>query len=154
MYLLSSAHPLQALFLKKPEKLHLNGAWKLANFIQKEGAATGCFQQPFALNVRTGKGAFFVAEQLTLQKVFGNGVAVNGDKRAVLMRAATMNCRCRHFFAGAAFSQQEHWSICSGHLANEAKTACICGLVPSMSSKTSDRWLCCNLWYSFSSSTT
>jgi hypothetical protein len=32
-----------------------------------------------------------------------------------------MNSRCRHFFASAAFSKQEHWSIRSGYLANESK---------------------------------
>src|SRR5205085_12544643 len=57
----------------------------------------------------------------TLQKVFRNSITVDCDKRAVLARAAVMNGRCRHFFTGAAFSQQEHWSISPGHLANESK---------------------------------
>ena len=59
------------------------------------------------------KDAFFVTEELTLQKVFGNGVAVDRHKRAVLARAATMNCRCRHFFAGATLSEQEDRRISS-----------------------------------------
>src|SRR6266516_5933648 len=69
----------------------------------------------------TGKGAFFVAEELALQKVFRNGVAVDRDKRAVLARAAAMNRRWRHFLASAAFSEQEHWSIRPGYLADESK---------------------------------
>jgi hypothetical protein len=71
--------------------------------------------------VRTGKSALFMTEELTFQKVLGNGVAVNRDKRAILARAATMNCRCRHLFAGAALSEQEHRGIRPGYLANESK---------------------------------
>ena len=62
-----------------------------------------------------------MAEELTLQKIFGNGVAVNRDKRAVLARAAAMNRRGCHFFASAAFSEQKHRSIRPGYLANESK---------------------------------
>ena len=43
--LLSSAHPLKTLLLKKAQKLHLNRRGKLADLIQKEGAAAGCFHQ-------------------------------------------------------------------------------------------------------------
>src|SRR6266700_2467674 len=92
---LPAAHPLKTLFLKKPKKLHLNGWRKFANLIQKQSAATGCFHHPFALNVSTGKGAFFVAEQLAFQKVFGNGVAIDRNKRPLLARTAAMNSRCR-----------------------------------------------------------
>src|SRR5437867_2720458 len=108
--LLSSTHPLQSLFLEKAEKLYLNGWRKFADLIQKQGAAIGRFNHSFPLNVRTGKSALFMAKELTLQKGFGNGIAVNRDKGAILTGAPAMNCSCRHLFASAAFSQQEHWS--------------------------------------------
>src|SRR5207244_9452594 len=107
--------------LKEPKELHLNRRWKLANLIQEQGATAGCFQESRSLNVSTGKGAFFVTEQLTLQKAFGNGVTVDRDKRAVLSRTAMMDGRCCHFLASAALSQQEHWSIRPGDLANKSK---------------------------------
>jgi hypothetical protein len=71
--------------------------------------------------VRTSEGAFFVTEKFALQKVFGNGVAVDRDKRAILALAAMMNRRGCHFFSRAAFSEQEHRSIRPGYLANESK---------------------------------
>src|SRR6266850_4595763 len=119
--LLSTAHSLQALFLKEAKQLYLNSRGKLANLIKKEGAAIGCFQQSFALNMSAGEGAFFVTEKLTLQKIFRNSIAVDGDKRAVLTRAAAMNGGRCHFFAGTAFSEQEHWSISPSYLANKVK---------------------------------
>jgi hypothetical protein len=41
---LSAAHPLQALFLEKAEKLSPEWREEVADLIQKERAATGCFQ--------------------------------------------------------------------------------------------------------------
>ena len=121
MDFLPSTHSLEALFLKKPEQLHLNGWRKLANLIQKQRAATGCFQQTFTLDVRPGERAFFVTEQFAFQQILRNGVAVNGDKRAILAPAAAVNCGCRHLFTSAALAQQEHRNIGPGDLANKRK---------------------------------
>src|SRR5439155_25931243 len=94
---------------------------KLADAIPKERAVIGCFDEVFALNVCTGKSALFMADALTFQNVLGNGVAVDRDNRAILARAAMMNCRRRHLFAGAGLSEQEHRGSRPGYLANESK---------------------------------
>jgi hypothetical protein len=59
---LPATHALEALVLKKSQEFYLNGRGKLANLIQKQRAATGCLHHSFALNVSTGKGAFFMSE--------------------------------------------------------------------------------------------
>ena len=64
-----------------------------------------------------------MTEQLAFQKVFWNCVAVDGDKGTATARAAPMNGRCDHFFASAAFSEQEYRSIGAGHFANERESS-------------------------------
>src|SRR5215831_4035409 len=118
---MSASHPLKTLLLKKSQQLDLNGRRKFAYFVKEKSTAAGCLQQSLALNVCAGKRSLFVTEQLTFQQVLRNGVAVNGDKRAILATATAMNSSCGHFFPCTALPQQQHRDICSSNLANKSK---------------------------------
>src|SRR5262245_65293230 len=67
----------------------------------------------------TGERAFFMAEELAFEQVLGDGVAVDGDERAVLLRAPAVERLRHHFLAGAAFSENQDWRRGRSHLANE-----------------------------------
>ena len=58
-----SPYPLKLPLLLYPQQFYLYLCGKFAYFIQKQGPASGHFKASFALAVRSGKGAFFVAEQ-------------------------------------------------------------------------------------------
>ena len=68
-----------------------------------------------------GEGAFFVAEELALQKGFRDGAAIDGDEGSVLASAALVNGAGGHFLAGAAFAQKEHRGVGGGDLADGLK---------------------------------
>ena len=94
------------------------------------------FDVSFALRVRAGEGAFLVAEEFALQQVLRNGIAVDGDERAV-------SCALRRWSACATISLPVPLSpristgaVVGATLRMKLKTDCICGLAPSMSSKT------------------
>ena len=64
------AHPLNALFLKKPKELDLQRQRNFPDFIQKERSATRRFNPSHALDMSAGERAFFVAKQFAFQKCF------------------------------------------------------------------------------------
>ena len=49
-----------------------------------------------------------MTKQLALQQVFGDGIAVDCDKRSILSQAPAMNSQRGHLFAGATFAEQEN----------------------------------------------
>src|SRR5262249_44500044 len=89
--LLPAPDPLKALLLEKTQQLHLNLCWQLTDFVEEECAPGGAFNVPFTLRVRTCERAFFVAEELALEQVFRDGVAVDGCKRAAILCAPPMD---------------------------------------------------------------
>src|SRR6516162_3865131 len=151
---MSASHPLKTLLLKKSQQLDLNGRRKFAYFVKEKSTAAGCLQQSLALNVCPGKRSLFVTEQLTFQQVLRNGVAVNGDKRAILATATAMNGSCSHFFPCTALPSNSAGTSVPATLRIKAKTDCICGLVPSMSWNVSDCRFCCSWRYPLSRSNT
>ena len=52
------------------------------------------------------KATFFRAEQNTLQKILGNGAAVDTHKGFIAMKPAVMNALGKHLFSRACFSPQ------------------------------------------------
>ena len=72
------------LLLQKAKQFNLQRQRDFTDFIQKKRSATGAFQFAFALGVRAGERAFFMAEQFAFQQGFRNGAAIDGHERAVL----------------------------------------------------------------------
>src|SRR3954451_6887499 len=83
------------------EQLGLHRFGQLANFVQKDRSAVGHFEQPDAMLVSTRECAFSVSKQLTFNKHFWKGTAVNGDKRFGRTRALVVHSASNQFLAGA-----------------------------------------------------
>jgi len=60
-----------------------------------------------------------VAKQLTLQKVPGNGGAVDGHERACEAAAIVMNRPCQQLFAGPALPPDQHSEVARCHLPDQ-----------------------------------
>src|SRR5947207_2022524 len=64
-----------------------------------------------------------MAEELALQQVLWNRVAIDSDKCTVFSRTAPMDRRSSHLLSGTAFSEQQHRRARGRHFANEGKHA-------------------------------
>ena len=109
------------MLLKESQEFHLQGQGQLADFVKKQRPAGGGFDAARPLNVRAGKSPFFMTKQLAFQQVFRDGAAIDGDKGAVLARAATVNGQRGHFLSRAAFSQNQYRHRRGRHLSNRRK---------------------------------
>src|SRR5208282_6235994 len=69
--------------LQNAQELGLHGDGQLPDFIQKNRAAFGDLELSFLLRDCAGESSAFVPEQFALQQGFGDGRAVDRDKRLV-----------------------------------------------------------------------
>ena len=74
----------------------------LADFVEQQGAAFGQFEAAGAAFERAGERAFFVAEDFALDQRFGNGRAIDRERKACCGAdsgrgwcAPPVPCRCR-----------------------------------------------------------
>src|ERR1700732_127664 len=107
----SAAHAHEFSFLQNTQQLGLKDGRKLANFIQKNGAAFGNFEKSFFLGNGAGECALFVAKQFALQQSFGKGGAVQGYKRLSFSRAVVVNGAGGQLLAGTALAANQYGGI-------------------------------------------
>ena len=116
-----SPHPFDGLFLEKPQDLHLQRQRQFADFVEEQRPARGGFDASLPLDMRPGKGAFFMTEQLAFQKIFRDRATIDGDEGAAFPRAAAVDRQRGHFLSRAAFAQNQYRNVRGRHLANRAK---------------------------------
>ena len=75
-----TADPFELLFLQCAQNLGLEFQGKVADLIQEECSSMGQLQPSDLLSDRSRESAFFVAEQLALEKPGGNGRAIKSDE--------------------------------------------------------------------------
>ena len=68
------------------------------------------------LLVRSGERAFFVAEELTFQKLQRERSAVDFHERRRIAGTGGVNCGCRKFLACSRFSRKQHGDGIGGYL--------------------------------------
>ena len=81
---------------------------QLADLVKQNRSMVGELEEPGTGGVRARKGASGVAKELTLEQVFRNGGAIYWNKRAISPEANVVNRPRHEFFAGAAFTGNEH----------------------------------------------
>ena len=113
-----ATHPLKFALLNRPQQFHLQRQRQLAHFIDKQGAAGCDFEFSRLGGDCASKSAFFMPEQLALHQAFGNGAAVNADKRLVVAQAVFMDRLGDDFLAATAFAGNQHRRIALRHTAN------------------------------------
>ena len=67
-----------------------------------------------------GEGAFFMAEQFTVDGALGNGTAVHRDVRPMLARTVGVQDLGQHFLAAPALALDQHAQVGRGHLGHVA----------------------------------
>ncbi len=75
--------PAERHLLEDAQQLRLRRHRHLADLVEEQRPAVGLLEQPALLRLRVGERAALVAEQLALQKILGDGRAVDLDERAV-----------------------------------------------------------------------
>ena len=105
------SHAQKVSLLQHPQQLYLQRRRHAVDFIEKEGAPSGRFQQSFFLLAGPGEGPFFVAEQFRFQERFVQGSAVEGQESAIGPAAGAMDETGRQLFAGAGFAGDEHGDV-------------------------------------------
>ena len=59
-----------------------------------------------------------MAEEFAFEEGFRNCAAVDGNEESIFLRAATVNGEGGHFFAGAAFAEDEDGGVAGGNFPN------------------------------------
>jgi hypothetical protein len=91
-------------FLQDPEQLRLEKRRHLADLVEHQRAAARQFEQPDLVLERAGERALFVAEELGLDQVLGNGRAVDLDEGPFRPQAAQVQRVGDQLLAGPVFA--------------------------------------------------
>jgi hypothetical protein len=110
-----AADALEGTFLKDAQELGLKVGREFTDFVEENGAAFGHFETTGLAGDGTGEGAAFVAEQLGLKKVFGQGGAVDDDKGLVFALAVLVNGLGDELLASAGLAADEDGGIGLGN---------------------------------------
>jgi hypothetical protein len=78
------AYAHEASHLKYTQKLDLEIRWHFGNFIEKQGAPVGTFEEASVLAVGPGETALLVAEQLAFHELRGQRTTVQWQKGLTL----------------------------------------------------------------------
>ena len=95
------------------------GGRHVADFVEENRAFVALLEFADALQGRAGERAAFVAEQFAFQELFGNGGAVDGEKRLRAALAVAVDRAGDEFLAGAAFAGDQRGGVARGDLADE-----------------------------------
>jgi hypothetical protein len=112
-----AADPLKFLFLEDAQEFCLQFQGEIADLVEEHRAAVCQFQLALLELVRPGESPFLVTEKFTLQQLFGEAGAVDGDKWLQSPVAPIMNRPSEELFAGAAFTEKQHGGFARGGFA-------------------------------------
>ncbi len=102
------AHAADLAVLQHAQQLGLRAGGQLADFIEKDRAAIGLFEQPRALADSAGEGPARVAEELGLEQIVGERGAVDRAEPAVAPRPEAVHAAGDELLAAAALPFDEH----------------------------------------------
>ena len=91
------------------------GMRHLADFVEKDRALVGDFEQAALVLVGAGEGAFDVAEQFAFEQSLGKRATVDGDERLAGSGRTGMHGAGDEFFAGSAFAVNENRAAGGGN---------------------------------------
>src|SRR5690606_34165303 len=97
-------------------KLRLEGEGHFANLVQKDASSIGGLEAPDLGSHRAGEGSPLMTEQLALQKSFGDGGAVDADKRLRLAVGMKVNGLGDQLLARAALAGDQDRDVVGDHL--------------------------------------
>ncbi len=108
----SDLEPGELFFLQHAQQLHLRVQGQIAHLVEKERALIGQLDlSHLAVLVRAREGPGHVAEDLGLEKLLGDGCAVDAYERAVLTAAGRVDGACGKLLAGTGRPEDEDGGI-------------------------------------------
>ncbi len=116
-----AAHAVELAVGQHPQQPGLGLRRHIADLVEKQRAAVGLLEAPFAQRSSPGESAFLVAEQFRLHQVSRNRRHVQGDKRFLGARAVPMQGLGHQFLAGAGLAVDQHRDVGVGQAADGAK---------------------------------
>ncbi len=102
------AEPLEGLVLQHPQQFGLQTEGKLAELVQKQGAAVRLLEASHTGLVGAGEGTPLMTEQLAFKQGFRNVGAVHLDERLATARAVEVNVAGYKAFPRAGFSGDQN----------------------------------------------
>ncbi len=110
---ISRRSPILRIFLssKKRQQTDLHLRRNVADFVKKQRAAFGGFDQAFLITNSVGKGPPNMPEQLTFEQACRCGSAIHRHQRVVTPWPGLVNEPGDALFAHAAFAKDEHINI-------------------------------------------
>ena len=97
-----------AVIFDRLEHLGLQAEGQARQFVKKQRAATGRFEQPDPRRARVGEGPALVPEQLGFGERFGHGGTIHFDEGLRCPRAPMMQPAGDGGFAGAGLALDQH----------------------------------------------
>ena len=88
-----------------------DGGRHVSDFIEEERAFVGEFEFARLAGGGSGEGSFFVAEKFALQKIFGDGGAVDLDERAGSAARLFVDGAGDEVFANSAFAAEQNGGV-------------------------------------------
>src|SRR5258708_15433345 len=104
----AASQTLERLHVQDPQQLGLQGQRQIPDFVQEESASIGHFEPANFLRDGSGEGSLLVPEQFALQKIEGNGRAIQRHEGASAAPAEIVNGAGYQLLAGSGFSQDQH----------------------------------------------
>src|SRR5271168_5313523 len=104
--------------LEHAQQFDLHGHGHLADFVEKNCALVGDFEEATLVLVGSGEGAFDIAEEFAFEQGFGEGPAVDRDKGFAGPRRAGMDGAGDELFAGPALAVDQDRAAGGGDSAN------------------------------------
>src|SRR4029077_16882699 len=102
-----AADPFEFSFLQHAQQLGLQIERQFPDLVEEDGSPVRHFEAAQLFRERTGKGAFFMAEQLAFDQAGWNSRAINFDERAILPWAQVMNRPRDQFFTSPGLPGDE-----------------------------------------------
>src|SRR5581483_6906600 len=106
----SGADRANLVLLNRAKQFALRLRAHLGDFVEKQGSTLGGAEETEIFDVGSAERSAFVAEQLAFDQVLWDGGAVEGDERAVGVRAAFVDRARNQLLAGPAFPDNQDGS--------------------------------------------
>ena len=102
--------------LQDAQEFCLGGQGEITYFVEKERALVGLLEDAFVVLECACESALLPAEELPLDKLGGQGRAVNFDERLVFSRACLVQGLSHQFLAHARLATEQDDGVARSHL--------------------------------------
>ncbi len=107
-------HRLKFAFLEDTEEFDLERGGDFTDFVKKDGAGVGGFEESLSIGDGASEGSFDVAEERAFKEGFGESAAVDFDEGSAGARGESVDGVGEDFLSGAAFTAEKDGGVGAG----------------------------------------